>query len=180
MLGLCLLWLHCDVEIEPGLHGAGKSTVFECLALAESWVLRRDCRITMDCRTFAILFLVLLSFRFFFRLNCGGIAWRFGDWTRMLRIAQRRRLDCRLYSYCRLHSYLVMAAPVYNMLHILLRGPGTCVVQSCNRIAMDGRTCRVAHLVLYTPARWSSNCTGIATGLRIAFGLLGLWECNSC
>ena len=103
---LCLLWLHCDVEIEPGLHGAGKSTVFECLALAESWVLHRDCRITMDCRTFAILFLVLLSFRFFFRLNCGGIAWRFGDWTRMLRIAQRRRLDCRLYSYCRLHFYL--------------------------------------------------------------------------
>ena len=60
---LCLLWLHCDVEIKPGLHGAGKSTVFECLALAEFWVLHRDCRITMDCRTFAILFLVLLSFR---------------------------------------------------------------------------------------------------------------------
>ena len=36
MLGLCLLWLNCDVEVELGSHGAGKCTVFECLALAES------------------------------------------------------------------------------------------------------------------------------------------------
>ena len=33
---LCLLWLNCVVEIELGSHGAGKLTVFECLALSES------------------------------------------------------------------------------------------------------------------------------------------------
>ena len=52
VLGLCLLWLHCDVEIRI----AGGITWW--WKIDRVCVLHRDCRITMDWQTFAILFLV--------------------------------------------------------------------------------------------------------------------------
>ena len=49
-------------------------------------------------------------------------------------------------------------------------------VVDCNPGAIFRRTCLVAALVLFTPARSLSNCDGIVWGFGIAQGLVGLCE----
>ena len=49
-------------------------------------------------------------------------------------------------------------------------------VVDCNPGAIFRRTCLVAALVLFTPARSLSNCDGIVWGFGIAQGLVGLCQ----